>query len=321
MNILTIRGTLALSQFWPAGLSDADTAHLKVEAVYWQTKKGAKKTRALEHAVVHGKVTKPAIRKGKITVRLQGLDAPELHYRPSALVAVKHQSEESRNNFLRWNFDFRQSFAEQSVLALKGLLESAKKETIPCWVETRVEELSEAFDCYGRLVGDLWVNIKGEKVNLNHWLLRHGWAFPAIYNSMTHEEMQAIIDESESAREGRLGVWNCYSAHIAALNWGLQFRKEFEREEKQKVILPKMFRRLVNSSVNQRAGFFHGSFRQYLTAAKDGCYLTDDFLKNGAEAKRYTLEDFLLPRGRLEVEPHQLVFIEASARLSGVTKG
>ena len=206
------------------------------------------------------------------------------------------------------------------MVALRALLETAQKEEIPCWVETKVEQLSEAFDCYGRLVGDLWVNLKGKKVNVNRWLLRHGWAFPAFYNSMTTNEIRTLIKESEPARKTNLGVWAWYSAHIASLNWGLQFRKTFEREEKQKVILPKMFRRLVSSSVNQRAGFFHGSFRHFLKLHDDACYLTDDFLTHGAEAKRYHLEAFLLPRGQLEVEPHQLVFVEAPARLSGLTK-
>jgi endonuclease YncB( thermonuclease family) len=311
-----VQGLLGLSQFWPTGVSDADTAHVNVEATYWR----GQKTHALEHAVVHGRVTKPAMRKGKITVRLQGLDAPEIHFRPSAMVAVKHQSVASRESFLRWNFDFRQSLGEQAAMALRALLETAQKEEIPCWVETKVEDLSEAFDCYGRLVGDLWVNLKGKKVNVNRWLLRNGWAFPAFYNSMATSEIRALLKESDAAREKKLGVWAWYSAHIASLNWGLQFRKEFTREEKQKVILPKMFRRLVSSSVNQRAGFFHGNFRQYLTITGDACYLTEDFLTHGAEAKRYHLEEFLLPRGRLEVEPHQLVFVEAPARLSGLTK-
>ena len=137
---------------------------------------------------------------------------------------------------------------------------------------------------------------------------------------MTTNEIRTLIKESEPAREKKLGVWAWYSAHIATLNWGLQFRKAFEREEKQKVILPKMFRRLVSSSVNQRAGFFHGSFRHFLKLHDDACYLTEDFLKSSAEAKRYHLEEFLLPRGRLEIEPHQLVFVEAPARVSNLKK-
>jgi endonuclease YncB( thermonuclease family) len=313
-KLLMVKGSLALCQFWPVGVSDADTAHISVEEIYWNNQK----TSALEHAVVHGRVTKTAMRNGKITLRFQGLDAPEIHYRPTALVAVKNQNEEARAIFLRWNFNFRQSIAEHSVLALRTLLESENQEEIPCWVETRIDKLSEAFDCYGRLVGDLWVNLKGKKVNLNRWLLKNGWAFPAFYNSMSPAEIQRLTQDSEQARKNKLGVWDLYSRYVASLNWGLQFRKEFEREEKQKVILPKLFRRLVSSSVNYRAGFFHGNFRHFLKMHNDACYLTDDFLKNGVEAKRYNLEDFLLPRGKLEVEPHQLVFCESAARVTGL---
>src|SRR5688572_14866947 len=130
-QLLIVRGTLDPSQFWPSGKSDADTAHVLVEAVYWKSTK----TKLLERALVHGKVTKPALRNGKVTVRLQGLDASELHYRPTALVPVKSQSEASRESFLRWNFDFRQYAAEQSVMALGELLKTSKRDPIPCWVE------------------------------------------------------------------------------------------------------------------------------------------------------------------------------------------
>jgi endonuclease YncB( thermonuclease family) len=313
-SILTVRGTLALSQFWPIGLSDADTAHIKVEAVEWEKKGSTKQKVSFEHAIIHGRVTKPVLSKGKITVRLQGLDAPELHFRPTALVEAKQQSETAREKFLRWNFNFRQSLAEQSVLALKELLESTNQEEMPCWVETKVNEISEAFDCYGRFVGDVWINLKGKKLNLNRWILRAGWAFPAFYNSMTSTEIQELIKDSAVARKNKLGVWAFYSSYTTALNWGLQFRKTSEPEETQKVMLPKLFRRLVSSSVNQRAGFFHGNFRQFLKISSDACYLTDDFIKKGTDAKRYTLEDLVLPGGRLEVEPHQFVFCESPAR-------
>ena len=75
-----------------------------------------------------------------------------------------------------------------------------------------------------------------KKLNLNRWLLRSGWAFPAFYNSMTPTEIRAILKESEPAKKNRLGVWALYSAYVASLNWGLIYRKEFAREEKQKLI-------------------------------------------------------------------------------------
>src|SRR5512133_2115902 len=97
MGRLEVAGTIALSQFWPLGSADADTVKIEVlidaaTGPFRFTPSGAnsaKATRAFEGATVRGKTRQPAIRQKRtgqsfITVRLQGVDAPELHYRPSA---------------------------------------------------------------------------------------------------------------------------------------------------------------------------------------------------------------------------------------------
>jgi endonuclease YncB( thermonuclease family) len=85
-GLLKVKGSLDLSQFWPDGESDADTAKVTVgqNAFSFQAHPGApfKVTHVFDKASVRGKTgTKTAIdKKQRITIRFQGIDATELHF-------------------------------------------------------------------------------------------------------------------------------------------------------------------------------------------------------------------------------------------------
>ena len=88
MGLLKLRGTLDVAQFWPTGQSDADTTKVIVTVhgnSFQFSDDGVthfKTTHAFDDARVKGKSgTKTAIgQHGQVTIRLQGIDAPELHY-------------------------------------------------------------------------------------------------------------------------------------------------------------------------------------------------------------------------------------------------
>ena len=103
-GLLRVSGTIDLSQFWPNGGSDVDTASVVVDADGFQfsddaSPQGFRRTHVFEDAFIG---QKPVIGNGrKVTVRIQGIDAPELHCPPSArnpLPAVKPPGEESRRS-------------------------------------------------------------------------------------------------------------------------------------------------------------------------------------------------------------------------------
>ena len=95
-NRLEMTGTLDLQQFWPDGSSDADTTKLLLSVnpgstrIHLAGKTQFQATSAYDEAVyVTGKdkkngllQTKPLVKKNIIKIRLQRIDAPELHYRP-----------------------------------------------------------------------------------------------------------------------------------------------------------------------------------------------------------------------------------------------
>jgi endonuclease YncB( thermonuclease family) len=97
-GLLELTGTIDLSQLWPRRTSDADTTKIKVsttrDAFRFRSGPRApwKVTHAFEDATVKGRTSKaPIDNQGRVTVRLQGIGAPELHYRPPALLKTKEQ--------------------------------------------------------------------------------------------------------------------------------------------------------------------------------------------------------------------------------------
>ncbi|HEV7599315.1 MAG TPA: thermonuclease family protein, partial [Bradyrhizobium sp.] len=189
-GILTVTGTIDSAQFWPKGLSDADTAKIIVRVTgassfSFQKAPGApaKPTNAFAGAFMKGsdsidkktgKKRKPKMvinSKSQITIRLQGIDAPELHFRPPS-----------------GHINLRQHFGESATIALATFLKSLGASPIPCRVVTRVNKPNDVFDKYGRFIGDILVRKGAKEINVNHWLVEQGWAFPSFYDSMMVQE-------------------------------------------------------------------------------------------------------------------------------------
>src|SRR5687767_13501090 len=117
-GLLELTGHIDLSQLWPAGTSDADTSKIRVtttgNAFRFRSGPDArwKVTHAFDNATVKGRTSKaPIDKQGRVTVRLQGIDAPELHYRPPALSKSAEQTKEQHELYLKWNEEYRQPLA------------------------------------------------------------------------------------------------------------------------------------------------------------------------------------------------------------------
>jgi len=252
-GLLELTGTIDLAQFWPDGESDADTAKVTLSgnsAFRFRAHPGApfKITTAFEGATVHGKVSKAAIdTHSRVTIRLQGIDAPELHYRPTApTLKGKKPTPAQRTAFNAANGNFRQNFGETATVALLKFLTQAGNSPIKCVVRTAVDEPGEVFDTFGRMVGDIFVTINGVEQNANHWLCSKGWAFPTFYTSMTNQEITDLTTISEKARGAKAGIWDQASSNLNPFDPKLMFRnhgKPNPSSDVGPVILPKLFRR------------------------------------------------------------------------------
>ena len=125
VGLLRIRGSIELDQFWPKGSSDADTAKILVTVgpdsfAFAADGKKFKKTKAFFGASSRGKTSKVVIdNKNRITARLQGVDAPELHYKASPIPRKMKISDKERAAFNAANKERRQHWAENATVALR----------------------------------------------------------------------------------------------------------------------------------------------------------------------------------------------------------
>ena len=197
MGLLKLRGTLDVAQFWPTGQSDADTTKVIVTVhgnSFQFSDDGVthfKTTHAFDDARVKGKSgTKTAIgQHGQVTIRLQGIDAPELHYPLPPLGNKAGLLAEQRDSYRALEkVEYRQYRGESSTAALGDLVHGLGH--VACEVTTRVSSPNEVFDTYGRFIGDISVERDGHRTVLNDWLVANGWAFPTFYKSMTEAEIQ-----------------------------------------------------------------------------------------------------------------------------------
>src|SRR5919108_3270293 len=91
MGTLKIIGQIELNQFWPEGLSDADTSSILVsvnkDSFFYRkdNQSSYRRTKIFYNASVIGKSKAKLVKNNKIKVRFQGIDAPELHYKATPL--------------------------------------------------------------------------------------------------------------------------------------------------------------------------------------------------------------------------------------------
>lgn len=307
---LEARGTLETSAIWPAGSADADTLRVHLlpppEGFRFRSAGGTRFARVpgLDAAWILGRVRRPLLdRERRLSVRLEGVDAPELHYRPAGVHSGRA---------------FRQPFAESAARALRAWLASAGSRSLPCRVVADVDDPAHAFDTYGRCVGEVWVATDTGEQPVAPWLLQQGWAVPAFYSTTPHDKIETFVALAEASRRARRGLWAHGTHTWARLSWGQRYRSgaaDEGEEDGGAVLLPKLFRRLVTWALARRAGATARSFRQAL-ALGDGGYWPRVVLRSERAAPLLPLSALLGERGYVAVDPEDLLF---PAELAQVT--
>ena len=326
MGLLRVSGTIDLSQFWPAGDSDADTTKVlvgvKPGAFVFQKSPGAafKKTTVFNGAKVVGSISKaPIDPQGRITIRLQGIDAPELHYRPT-LPRKPAPTAEQRAAFKAVNKDFRQPFGESSTIALGTFLRTLGNAVIPCVVETRVDLPADVFDTYGRFIGDIYVKSGAKRIDVNAWLVEQGYAYPTFYTTMAKDEITTLLVATAKGRKQKNRLWSRYEGDTSDFDPALVYRKKnaSPQPDPGKAMMPKLFRRRSAYYGEHAAGYVTGEFKAFIKAQdkENVFFLTDDFLQNGGDsASVQFLSEHLDDSGKFGLTPEQLVFREAKSTL------
>lgn len=336
MGTLRINGTIDIIQFWPDGSSDADTTKIKLvvnQQSFEYRKQGAKKfykTTAFNGAFSRGQVSKEVITTSKktglqtITVRLQGIDAPELHYKAAPLKNTSDVSAAERKKYNETNKDRRQCFAETSTVGLaKHLKQYANANgEIKAIFETEVDEPADAIDTYGRFVG----NIRIGTHDINVWLVENGWGHPAYYTSMSKEEIAIYQAAWKKGMKKANRPGKYLSKDASAFDWKLIYQEPKKDEvihftmgeDKGKVLMPKIFRRQVAWKVAIKAGALDKktTFKQYLASKPDQLVTLTDFLQNGVNSSTVlALDEFVDTKNKVIKNPDELVFKEKKSTL------
>jgi|SRR5215204_195430 len=332
MSVIIPRGTLEVlgpinfGQFYyQKGESDADSVKIKVKinSIRFRSNEDTpwKENLTLFDDAYIGKKKVVTKRNRTITVRLQGIDAPELHYtaqRPRSPELTPQQKK-------KWmNYIFRQKWGARAVYELERFLKPYVKSGVieNAYVFSKVDHPNDVFDKYGRFVGDIVISKDNrDKKNVNQWLVERGWAFPSFYNSMTGQEIKTLNTKGRKARTNLKGIWVNHSTKLVSFDPSLRLTrgKNVPRinqvTDKGSINMPKIFRRQVDYQVRKKANVTNKqSLSAYIkTQKRDKCYLTKEFLVSLAKGTKATvrhLSEFIDQNGNIRFQPNELIFQE-----------
>jgi endonuclease YncB( thermonuclease family) len=322
MPVVEFDGSIDLSQFWPAGKSDADTSKLVVDLKSGIRVRQSPAEKALPtkvyntaYARVNGQ-KKPLINaSNQVVVRLQGLDAPELHARPRPMKGPDGKP---------WSLaglglvkDYRQAQGETATVILSGFLNKHTNTNgvVSCQFVTYLrpgEGPASAIDMFGRFVG----NIEIKKSVLNLWLLKNGVALPAIYSGMDLDnETTPVLEAWASGRTK--GIVPYYARAFGTFSPTRIYRaKAWPEPEKAKFVHPKFFRRQVSWYAYSKAKFFKGTFAAFLKTSTEQVMLLDDYLDGQDSAQVLAIHDpKIMNASGLVIDPEKVVFKESRSQI------
>jgi endonuclease YncB( thermonuclease family) len=326
-GLVEFHGTVNLKQFYSlGGQSDADTIHLNTTSIRFRPRDDLPWIENIQvfdgaYVNVYGEKVK-VIKNNKVKVRLQGIDATELHLQPK--YAVKKSKLTTEQKRLWKSREYRQYWSVRSTTELakffKKHLKDDKRSEVNVYAYSRVDKPNDLFDKYARLVADIVIK-KGSK-NVNQWLVENGWVLPTFYETMTAEEISSLDNKAKSAENHSRGIWKDYSKNmVTPFDFDLFTLKKppyiEPMSDKGKFVLPKIYRRQVNYEVNKRAKIIHDkSLKDYIKKGKDKCYEIEEFFIRGTDAKIHYLDEYISKEDKIRnLQPSDLIFTEASATL------
>lgn len=322
-----IYGRIDLKQFYyMGGQSDADTVKITMQVNAIRFRKNDHSNwqdnlTLFKNAKVGG--NKVIDSQGRMKIRLQGIDAPELHFRPTAPKGLDDTQKEKFNSL---NEEYRQPAGGKATYNLVEFLKTHSHGDedelyVNAFAFSNIDSPNDLFDKYGRAVADIVVTVSEDDsgINMNQWLVENGWTFPDFYNSMSVNEIMTLEEKGKLARQNGKGIWNEYSQTLQPFNFGLVFDKNVTIDpnlDSGLINSPKIFRRqapyeiLMKTEIEQ-----FSNFKSYLETLTDNCYVTLEFLEKGDEAELYALSESIDDHDNIVFLPGALVFVEADATL------
>ncbi len=315
MGILKITGTIDVSQFFPEKDSDADTLKLKIDpakkpVVFTDDNNKSIVSNVFYDSYCIAKGVKKKlfnVNRKAITIRLQGVDAPELHYkqfgRKNLTAAQK----------LRNSQQYRQFYGETAAASLHDMLQALGKNPLDAsFISYNIDIPSDVVDCYGRFIGDVLIVVGKKEISIVNWLAENGLAYPAFYNSMTTPEKKDIVKAVTLARSKKAGIWKHDEQKIIDFNDKLihlspgKRTSTLKKETTGKVNFPKIYRRLNEYYIMQGIKKPDKAFTAFLQDKKDEVYVQGSSVRNFDQCYKNNI---------LQYKPEEIIFIEKNSTI------
>ena len=247
---------------------------------------------------------RPSQEDDTVQLRLEGIDAPEVHYGPFA----QPYGDVSREAFLAM-LGFSDVVYEAGE---KNRVESATPDSVPVTVATH------AADANGRVVSyllprqDLADGAEGRldenmlHASFNYRMLETGHAYYMAYTSTPRLHQDVCREAAIAARKARLGVWSLDRTQ----EWVLSEQADVGRNGQ--LIFPKLFRRCCDYLADRRGGF-KGDLADWLVNTRQGHARDEDdrvVLEGRFETRLSELIQQRNSRVTLQVDLLDLAFVE-----------
>lgn len=231
-------------------------------------------------------------------LRLEGIDAPELHYEGQSQPLAK----EARDALLTALGFHSVTFGRDGRVA-----RAEPPQGVAGWIVTRYA------DRYHRPLALVFraEAMRSLPSSVNHRLVLQGAAYPAFYRTLPEAHREVLREAAVAARLERRGVWRRDSSG------GFTLEDEQSLGEEGQLILPKLYRRCCEYLEGTRRGF-EGTFPQWLGRRRSprGLRRSRAFTEHGPErvwvkGRERTLAELVSQTGSrvaLEADPLDLVF-------------
>jgi uncharacterized protein (DUF952 family) len=243
---------------------------------------------------------------GGVQLRLDAIDALETHYSPRVHGGfLQHQP-----------LGLAHAAAEQllSLLGFTQVQRDGETVTSSTPAQTQGYILTRFADKYGRPVsfayagqsdqpdlGAVFVDEDLLAASVNYQLAAQGLVYPTYYSKLYQDLRTALTAAVEQARGAKAGVWDADATTAGAQVTGLAALDD------ELVILPKLFRRLVDYLALGAGSISLGGFGAFLAARDDRLFVISEGHATGFDNVTQVSGQTV----RLTHPPEDLIFIEA----------
>lgn len=242
---------------------------------------------------------------GSVQLRLDAIDAPETHYTPPAHGGfIQHQP-----------LPLAHAAADR-LLALLGFSDVKRdRETVTSATPDRTPGhiLTRFADKYGRPVAFAYAGESGEpdlgrvhvtapllRESVNHRLLAEGLVYPTFYSKLYPDLRAELTAAAQAARKTGNGVWAGDATTSGATITSIADLDDHI------VILPKLFRRLVDYFALGAGDVSLDRFTNFLATRKDRLFVISEAHATGLD----TITSVAGQKLRLTHPPEDLIFLE-----------